>query len=146
VDTLVASRRAVARRLSPPRVLLVGDYQPLLKPLKRGLEEEGFTVDVACRDRDGEAWIMTEDYNAIVLDVMRPEDAALSAVRRWRQVGLLAPVLVLTPSGCFGHPAGDLASDIDDWLTKPFHLDEFFARLQVLVLSDSAVACLPGVH
>jgi DNA-binding response OmpR family regulator len=110
------------------RVLLIGSYPPLMRALRRWLEEEGFTIDVACPDR-GEDVPGGWQYDAVVVDIKSSGDPALPAVRRWRQCGLRSPVLALTsPDG-----PGDLAPCIDAWLAKPFALDDFLARLRALV-------------
>jgi DNA-binding response OmpR family regulator len=109
-------------------VLLVGSYALLSKALRRGLEEEGFTVDVACPDRGGCAPV-GEEYDAVVVDLKSSGDPALSSVLRWRRCGLLAPVLALAPpSG-----PGDLTPAADAWLAKPFDLDDLLNLLRALV-------------
>jgi DNA-binding response OmpR family regulator len=111
-------------------VLLIGSHAPLTKALRRGLEEEGFAVDVACpteimREHCGEG------YDAVVLDIKSPGDPVLLAVRHWRRCGLRAPVLALSsPDG-----PGDLAPALDAWLAKPFDLDVLLTRLRALVRS-----------
>ncbi len=116
--------------LSSTRVLLVGNYRLLLKALKQGLEEEGFTVDVTDAAQGGIAWMPGVDYDVVVLDLMRPGADGLSPVRQWRRAGLNAAVLVLTAPGGVsdGHGTG-----VDGWLAKPFALDELLARLRSLV-------------
>jgi DNA-binding response OmpR family regulator len=110
------------------RVLLVGAYRPLVKALRRGLEEEGFTVDVA-----GDAAVPTADYGAIILDLRRARDAGLSPVRDWRLAGLKAHVLALTVPEDNEEQIPGLSSVADDSLTKPFELDELIRRLQALL-------------
>jgi DNA-binding response OmpR family regulator len=120
------------------RVLLLGGYGPLVKALTRGLQEEGCTVDVACGDRAGSSEISLLGYDAIILDLMRPEDVGLSLlVQGWRRAGLRTQVLALTaPESLDGRVPG-LGSMADAWLTKPFALEELFARLRALVRGPS---------
>jgi two-component system, OmpR family, response regulator len=110
------------------RVLLIGSYPPLLRALRRGLEEEGFSVDIACPNR-GKGAPDAEQYDAVVLDMKSPYDPALPQVRHWRRCGLCAPVLVLSsPDG-----PGDLTTAVDAWLAKPFDLNDLLTRLRALV-------------
>lgn len=115
------------------RVLLLGSCKLLLKALKQGLEEDGFRVDIHLQTGAGHAVMPGGHYDVIVMDLARPQGKSLSLVQRWRQAGLTTPVLVLTvPDG----PAGAEApcpDEVDGWLTKPFELEEFLARLRNLV-------------
>jgi DNA-binding response OmpR family regulator len=110
------------------RVLVTGSYPPLTRALRRGLEEEGFTVDVAGPDQGGGAPV-GEEYAAVVLDIKSSGDPALPAVQHWRRCGLRAPVLVLSPPD----GPGDLAPSVDAWMAKPFDLDDLLSRLHALV-------------
>jgi DNA-binding response OmpR family regulator len=111
-------------------VLLLGSYPPLTRVLRLALEEEGFTVHVACPDRPEGASIR-EECDVVVLDVKSSGDSALSVVRRWCRGGLRAPVLALvTP-----HVSTDLTSTVDAWLAKPFDLNDLLATLRALVRS-----------
>jgi DNA-binding response OmpR family regulator len=115
------------------RVLLLGGHRPLLKPLKRGLEEEGFQVDAGSAHDDGPWQVRTAEYDAILLDLMGPHDVGRSLLRHWRRAGLQTPVLVLTaPGGRDDHARGG-DPGADDWLPKPFGLEELLARLRALV-------------
>jgi DNA-binding response OmpR family regulator len=112
------------------RVLLVGDYKPLLKALKQGLEEEGFTIGVA----DGlgeEDRASAADYDAVILDLLRPTRADPSLVQRWRRAGAKTHLVVLTP-GRLDDRAHGLEQGADDCLVKPFELEELLARLRAL--------------
>jgi DNA-binding response OmpR family regulator len=109
------------------RLLLVGSYQLLLKPLKRALEEEGFFVDVGDLGSNGSAAVPSADYDGVILDLARPAGATL--VERWREAGVWLPVFVLMPAGVSDRP-GDVPSAIDDWLAKPFDLEELLGRLR----------------
>jgi two-component system OmpR family response regulator len=111
------------------RVLLIGGYKPLLKPLKQGLEEAGFTVEVACDSREGNSKVPTAVYDAIVLDLMCPREAGLRLLRSWRRAGLKTHVLVLSAPGRIDDKLLSLEPDADDWLTKPFELEDLLARL-----------------
>jgi DNA-binding response OmpR family regulator len=112
-------------------VLLIGSYRPLVKALKQGLEDEGFTVDASFPGNADSAAVPPAAHDAVVLDLVPPESAGLSRLHQWRRTGLTSPVLVLTaPPGATASRNLDAAAD--DWLAKPFDLDEFFARLRAL--------------
>jgi two-component system OmpR family response regulator len=110
------------------RILVVEDEPKMAGLLRRGLEEEGYAVDVVASGGDA-IWAATENpYDAIVLDVMLPDLTGFDVCRRIRAEGLWAPVLMLTArSGVTDRVAG-LDSGADDYLTKPFSFSELFAR------------------
>jgi DNA-binding response OmpR family regulator len=115
------------------RVLLVEDHRPLVRALKQGLEEEGFAVDAAYDGEEGAYKARTASYDAIVLDIMLPKEDGLSLLRRWRQEGMKTHVLLLTARGSVEDKVRGLDTGADDYLTKPFELEELLARLRALV-------------
>ncbi len=115
------------------RVLLIEDHRPLLRALKRGLEEEGFAVDTAEDGEEGEYKGRTANYDAIVLDLMLPKKDGLTVLKEWRQQGIKTHVLVLTAKDTTDDKVAGLDRGADDYLTKPFHLEELFARLRALI-------------
>lgn len=115
------------------RVLLVEDHKPLIRALKRGLEEEGFAVDVAVDGEEGDFKARSAEYDAIVLDLMLPKVDGLTLLRRWRNDGLNAHVLVLTARDRIDDKVKGLDLGADDYLTKPFELEELLARIRALV-------------
>ena len=114
------------------RVLLVGGYRLLVKALQQGLEDEGYTVDASFHGPEENDRIAAANHDAIVFDLERPESAVLSRLQRWRRAGLKAPVLVLTAPHAIGDTTLAIDSGADDWLTKPFEMDEFLGRLRAL--------------
>src|SRR5262249_36514974 len=122
---------------SPPattvRVLLVEDHQPLIRVLKQGLEEEGFAVDTACDGQEADYKATTAEYDVIILDLMLPKEDGLSLLKRWRKNGLKTHVLVLTAKTSIEDKVKGLDTGADDYLTKPFELEELMARLRALV-------------
>jgi DNA-binding response OmpR family regulator len=117
------------------RVLLMDGYRPLMRALQRGLEEEGYTVDIAQHDPQQNGKPPATGYDVIILDLKRPGVADLALVRHWRQAGLHTPVLVLTAPGF-----GDMetrSAGIDAWVTKPFDLEDLLARLRNLLHDNS---------
>ena len=115
------------------RVLLVEDHKPLSRALRQGLEEEGFAVDVAFDGEDGDFKASTAQYDAIILDVMLPKEDGLSLLQRWRKKGINTHVLLLTARSGVDDKVRGLDLGADDYLTKPFELEELFARLRALI-------------
>ena len=115
------------------RVLLVEDHRPLVRVLKQGLEEEGFAVDAAYDGEEGDYKARTAKYDVIILDLMLPKEDGLSLLKRWRKDGLTTHVLVLTARSTIEDKVRGLDLGADDYLTKPFELEELLARLRALV-------------
>jgi DNA-binding response OmpR family regulator len=115
------------------RVLLVEDHKPLVRALKQGLEEEGFAVDVSLDGEEGDYKARTAEYDVIILDLMLPKMDGLSVLQRWRRDGLKTHVLVLTARGAIEDKVRGLDRGADDYLTKPFELEELLARLRALI-------------
>src|SRR3984957_20753847 len=101
--------------------------------LRRGLTEEGDPVDLAADGVDGFGPAVSRGYDAIVLDVMLPGISGFEVCRRLRRDGVWVPVLVLTARGAVADRVQGLDGGADDYLTKPFHLDELFARTRALI-------------
>lgn len=115
------------------RVLVVDDDKRLVRALKRGLEGEGFAVDVAF-DGDEGLWHTRENgYDAIVLDIMLPGMSGLELCSRLREEGQWAPVLMLTARGGERDEAHALDTGADDFLSKPFSYVVLVARLRALM-------------
>ncbi|MEP6760166.1 MAG: response regulator transcription factor [Sporichthyaceae bacterium] len=115
------------------RVLVVEDEVRLAALLKRGLEEGGYSVDIAV-DGPGAAWQATEfAYDAIVMDVMLPGFDGFEVCRRVRAADCWAPVLMLSARDAVTDRVRGLDVGADDYLTKPFSFDELAARLRALV-------------
>ncbi len=115
------------------RVLLIEDHKPLVRALKKGLEEEGFAVDVAYDGEEGNFKAQAANYDAIILDLMLPKQDGLTLLKNWRRAGLKTHVLVLTARSGIEDKVRGLDSGADDYLTKPFELEELLARLRALV-------------
>jgi DNA-binding response OmpR family regulator len=115
------------------RVLLIEDHKPLVRALRKGLEEEGFAVDTAGDGEEGAYKAQTADYDVIILDLMLPKEDGLSLLQRWRRAGLKSHVLVLTARSSIDDKVRGLNLGADDYLTKPFELEELLARLRALV-------------
>ena len=115
------------------RILVVEDNTDVARQIKETLEEEFFVVDIA---DDGESgWFMgdTEPYDAAVLDLGLPKLDGLSVLQRWRQSGNQVPVLILTSRDTWREKVAGLRAGADDYLAKPFELEELLARLEALL-------------
>ncbi len=115
------------------RVLVVEDEVRTAGLLRRGLSEEGYSVDIAVDGPDA-VWRASEfSYNAVVLDVMLPGCDGIEVCRELRGRGRWAPVLMLTARDDLAARVRGLDSGADDYLAKPFSFDELFARLRALI-------------
>jgi DNA-binding response OmpR family regulator len=115
------------------RVLLVEDHKPLAKALKRGLEEEGFAVDSAEDGEEADFKAAGAGYDVIILDIMLPKIDGLTLLQRWRKAGVKTHILLLTAKDTTEDKVKGLDLGADDYLTKPFQLEELLARLRALI-------------
>ena len=115
------------------RALVVEDESKMAALLRRGLQEEGYAVDVASTGEDG-SWLGSEnDYDVILLDVMLPDTDGFEVCRRLRAADRWAPILMLTARDGVRDRVAGLDAGVDDYLTKPFSFDELFARVRALL-------------
>ena len=115
------------------RILLVEDETRLAAAIKRGLEGEGFTVDIAADGVDGE-WLATEHpFDAIVLDIMLPGQDGFAVCEHLRRANIWTPVLMLTARDAAGDEVRSLNTGADDYLTKPFSFQVLVARIRALL-------------
>lgn len=115
------------------RVLVVEDEALIAKSIKAALEDAGFVPEVV---HDGEtAWFQggVEPYSAAVLDIGLPKLDGLSVLRNWRQEKVNMPVILLTAKGSWSERVDGIDAGADDYLVKPFHMEELIARLRALV-------------
>ncbi|OAN40545.1 DNA-binding response regulator [Chloroflexus islandicus] len=114
------------------RVLLVEDERTIVAYVKRGLEEQGYAVDVAYDGREALEWLDAAPFDLVVLDVMLPELNGLEVCRELRARGFRMPVLMLTARDTVDDRVNGLDSGADDYLVKPFAIRELLARLRAL--------------
>lgn len=115
------------------RILIVEDEPKLAADLARALEAAGYAPTVA---EDGEAaWFLgdTEDFSAVILDLGLPRLDGLSVLRRWRAAGRSLPVLILTARGGWSERVEGIDAGADDYLPKPFQMEELLARLRAIL-------------
>ncbi|MBK6047031.1 response regulator transcription factor [Streptomyces sp. MBT55] len=121
----------------PQRILIVDDEPAVREALRRSLDFEGYGTQVAVDGYD--ALAMTEAYapDLIVLDIQMPRMDGLTAARRIRATGSTTPILMLTARDTVGDRVTGLDAGADDYLVKPFELDELFARIRALLRRSS---------
>lgn len=115
------------------RLMLVEDDRRIAADLERALHAAGYVVDTV---RNGEeAWFRgdTEDYGAVVLDLGLPGMDGLAVLKRWRANGRTMPVLILTARGSWAERVDGIDAGADDYLPKPFRMEELLARLRSIV-------------
>ncbi len=115
------------------RLLLVEDDLLLVQALAPDLRRSGYALDHAADGREALFLGENEDYDIIVLDLGLPEMGGLEVLSRWRDAGLDMPVLILTARDSWTEKVEGLKAGADDYLTKPFHIEELLARLQALL-------------
>ncbi len=115
------------------RVLIVEDEEKVANFLSRGLEEEGYSVDVAYDGRAGLKFIKENAYDLVLLDLMLPEIDGLEVLRRMRSEGIDFPVLITTAKNSKEDVVKGLDLGSDDYLTKPFSFEELLARMRALL-------------
>src|SRR5437764_6348700 len=115
------------------RILLVEDEIKMARAVRRGLEQEGYAVDVAGQGEDALHRATESEYDAVVLDVMLPGLDGFELCRSLRERGRWAPVLMLTARDAVEDRIRGLDVGADDYLVKPFAFGELLARLRALV-------------
>lgn len=115
------------------RLLLIEDDPLLRSTLKRDLERAGYAVDDAGDGERGEFLGSTEHYDIAVLDLGLPRLPGLEVLRRWRASGVMIPVIVLTARDEWHERVEGLKAGADDYVGKPFHVEELLARAQALL-------------
>ncbi len=115
------------------RVLVVEDEKRLAAGLRKGLRAEGFATDVALTGTEGLSLARTNEYDAIVLDVMLPGMNGYKVCARLRREGVWTPILMLTAKDRDVDVVGGLDTGADDYLTKPFSFLILMARLRALI-------------
>lgn len=118
-------------------MLVVEDEARIAKQLATALGQAGYAVDCAADGERGEFLGQTERYDAVVLDLGLPRVDGLTLLRRWRDAGLTMPVLVLTARGSWHEKVHGIDGGADDYVAKPFRMEEVLARLRALIRRSS---------
>lgn len=115
------------------RILLVEDETNVAAFIKKGLEEEFYTVDVAADGSEGLLMAMTNEFDLMIVDVMLPELSGIELCKRLREKSIKTPLLLLTAIGSVESKVEGLEGGADDYLTKPFAFSELLARIKALM-------------
>ena len=115
------------------RVLVVEDEALLSRQLAAALSDAGYAVDCADDGEKADFMGQTEGYDAVVLDLGLPKVDGLTLLKRWREQGLSVPVVVLTARGAWHEKVQGIDGGADDYVSKPFRMEELLARLRALI-------------
>lgn len=115
------------------KVLLVEDESKVAHFVSKGLEEEGYNVDVAYDGKKGLDLVTASTYDIVLLDLMIPEIDGIELLKRMRASGIDTPVLIITAKSSKEDVVKGLDTGSDDYLTKPFSFDELLARIRALL-------------
>ncbi len=130
------------------RALVIEDEAPLRQQLEQRLRDAGYAVDTASDGDEGLYFGEEYPIDVAVVDVGLPKRSGIEVIRAWRAGGRAFPVLILTARGRWQDKVDGLEAGADDYLVKPFHMEELLARLRALVrrasgLSRSVLQCGP---
>ncbi len=115
------------------RLLIAEDDPDLARQLTKALADAGYTIDHAGDGEEAHHLGDTEPYDAIVLDLGLPKIDGVTVLRRWREDGRDTPVLILTARDQWSEKVAGFDAGADDYVTKPFHMEEVIARLRALI-------------
>ena len=132
------------------RILVVEDEPTLAAQLAATLQAAGYAVETAANGRDAGYMGEVETFDAVVLDLGLPMVDGLTVLKRWRALGRTMPVLILTARGDWHEKVAGIDAGADDYLTKPFHMEELLARIRALIRravgqASAEIACGPLV-
>ncbi len=130
------------------RLLVVEDDRDLNRQLVTALEHSGYAVDRAYDGEEGQFLGETEPYDAVVLDIGLPKKDGVSVLEAWRKTGRTMPVLILTARDRWSDKVQGFDAGADDYVSKPFHMEEVLARIRALLRraaghATSEIACGP---
>ena len=122
------------------RILIAEDEPPLVRQIQSALAEAGYVVDSATDGESADFLVETETYDAVILDLGLPKVDGLTLLKRWRDRGLTTPVAILTARGAWHEKVQGIDGGADDYLSKPFRMEELLARLRALIRRSSGQA------
>lgn len=121
------------------RLLLIEDHERFASFIKNGLEQAEFTIDVVYNAGDGDAAVETVNYDVVLLDLGLPDQDGLDILKKWRDAGNVTPVLILTARDAVEDRVKGLNAGGDDYMLKPFALEELVARVRALLRRPGGV-------
>lgn len=132
------------------RILVVEDEPTLAGQLKQALNAAGYAVVTADNGEDAHYLGAVESFDAVVLDLGLPRMDGLTVLGKWRADGMTVPVLILTARDGWHEKVAGIDAGADDYLTKPFHMEELLARVRALIRragghASASLACGPVV-
>lgn len=122
------------------RILLIEDEAALRAQIRTALIDNSYVVDEADNGRDAQHMGECESFDAVILDLGLPVIDGLTVLKRWRQAGHAMPVLILTARDNWNEKVTGIDAGADDYLTKPFHMEELLARLRALIRRSAGLA------
>ncbi len=122
------------------RILVVEDDRDLNRQLVEALDEAGYVVDKAFDGEEGHFLGDTEPYDAVILDIGLPEMDGISVLENWRRDKRIMPVLILTARDRWSDKVSGIDAGADDYVTKPFHVEEVLARIRALIRRAAGIA------
>ena len=130
------------------RILVVEDDTNLNRQLADALQEAGYVVDTAFDGEEGHFLGDTEPYDAVILDIGLPEMDGITVLEKWRKAKRTMPVLLLTARDRWSDKVAGIDAGADDYVAKPFHLEEVLARIRALIRraaghASSEITCGP---
>jgi len=115
------------------RILLAEDEPQLSREISASLTQAGYAVDCSADGENADFLAQTEKYDAIILDLGLPKVDGLTILRRWRESGIATPVLILTARASWTDKVRGIDFGADDYVAKPFKMEEVLARLRALI-------------
>ncbi|GJD76930.1 MULTISPECIES: response regulator transcription factor [Methylobacterium] len=130
------------------RLLVVEDDKDINRQVVAALEEAGYVADKAYDGEEGGYLGESEPYDAIILDMGLPKADGVSVLQKWRRAGVKTPVIILTARDRWSDKVDGFDAGADDYVTKPFHMEELLARVRALLRraaghASSQIACGP---
>ena len=122
------------------KILVVEDDTLLRQGLLQALSQEQYSCDVAVNCAEADSLIKVSEYGLIILDLGLPDGDGMSLLKRWRQRGMVQPVLILTARDALDERVAGLDRGADDYMVKPFALAELLARVRALLRRDQKLA------
>jgi two-component system, OmpR family, copper resistance phosphate regulon response regulator CusR len=124
--------------MNPMRILVVEDQPKTSQFVKKGLNEVGYSVDIAECGSAAESYLASSEYDLVILDVMLPDQSGIDTARHIRQDGYSGPIIMLTALSTTKDKVHGLDAGADDYLTKPFSFEELLARVRALLRRNNS--------